>query len=92
MYFAIECRDKPDHAQVRTENRPAHLDYLKSQSDSIVFAGPLTDDAGETMLGSLLVIEAESRKQVEDFCAGDPYAKAGLFAETKITAWKRVIG
>lgn len=44
------------------------------------------------MCGSLLIMEAESRAEVEAWAAADPYAKAGLFQSVEIRAWKRVIG
>ena len=29
MLFAFFCIDKPDHLEVRKENRPAHIAYLE---------------------------------------------------------------
>ncbi len=91
MNFVLYCVDKPGHGQVRADNRPAHLDYLKSKLDSIVIAGPMTNDAGDAVLGSMLVIEAADRAEAEAFAAGDPYAKAGLFDKVEIKAYKKVL-
>jgi hypothetical protein len=91
MNFALTCIDKAGHGQVRTDNRPAHLDYLKGQVDKLLIAGPLLGDDGTTVLGSLLVIEAADRAAAEAFAADDPYAKAGLFASVTITAFKKVL-
>jgi uncharacterized protein YciI len=43
------------------------------------------------MLGSLLIVDFEDRQAAEAFAAADPYAKAGLFAQVDIVAWKKVI-
>ncbi len=85
--FAIICTDKPDSSALRLATRPAHLDY--AAANGIVFGGPLLDEAGQPC-GSLLVIEAESHAQAAAFAAADPYAKAGLFAETTIRGFRTV--
>jgi len=91
MNFVLYCVDKAGHGHVRTENRPAHVDYLKSNLDRLMLAGPMTSDDGTTMLGSVLIIEAADRAAAEDFAAGDPYAKAGLFESVTIKAFKKVL-
>jgi len=39
------------------------------------------------MNGSLVVIEAASLQAAKEIAAGDPYAKAGLFASVEIRPW-----
>jgi uncharacterized protein YciI len=89
-YFAIQALDKPGHTQLRAEVRPVHLDYLKSHLPRLQAVGPLLDDEGANAIGSLLVIEAESRAEAEAFAANDPYAKAGLFQSVTVTRWRKV--
>lgn len=91
MQFVLYCVDKPDHAQVRADNRPAHLAYLNDNLNRLHIAGPLTSDDAASVLGSLLVIEAADRAEAEAFAAGDPYAKAGLFESVTIEAFKKVL-
>ncbi|WP_340116269.1 YciI family protein [Pelagibius sp. 7325] len=91
MLFVLYCLDKPGHSDVRAANRPDHLDYLKSKLDSIVIAGPLLGDDGESVVGSMLVIDAADRAGAEGFAAGDPYAKAGLFESVAIKPYKKVL-
>lgn len=90
MLFAIFCTDKKDYLNVRLENRPAHLEYLKAQGDRLLFAGPTLADDGQTMNGSLIVIDCESRGDAETFSAMDPYSQAHLFESVTIRAWKKV--
>ncbi len=91
MLFAIYCRDKADHLDLRKATRAEHLPYLKSFADKMVFAGPLLAEDGETPIGSLLVLDLEDRAAAEAFAAGDPYANVGLFAETTITGVRQVL-
>ena len=90
MHFVIHCLDKADHAHVRAENRPAHVEYLKAHADKIVAAGPLMSDDGEGMIGSTLIMAFRDRTEAESWAAGDPYAKAGLFQSVDIRPWKKV--
>jgi uncharacterized protein YciI len=94
--FAIIAEDKPGSRDIRLATRAAHLEYLQSfggQSSGtrIVVAGPLLGPDGESMTGSLLIIEAADRPAAESFAANDPYAKAGLFAKTTIAPWRKVV-
>jgi uncharacterized protein YciI len=90
MTYLLICRDKPDHLAVRAANREAHLGYLKD-SGVVTLAGPLLAEDG-AMVGSLLALDVPDRAAAEAFAAGDPYAKAGLFASVEIVGWRRVIG
>jgi uncharacterized protein YciI len=92
MLFALICTDRPGGLPIRKENRPQHLAYLKSLGDALKFAGPFTQEDGETMNGSLIVIEAPSLQAANDIASGDPFAKAGLFASVEIRPWLWSIG
>lgn len=90
MRFAVITKDKPGALQLRLDTRDAHVAYLKS-SAVVEMAGPFLNEA-EEMCGSLVIIEVEDLAAAQTWAANDPYAKAGLFAETRIQAWKKVIG
>jgi uncharacterized protein YciI len=90
MLFAIYCRDKKDHLQVRLDNRPAHVEYLKKFTGQHAITGPLLSDDGQGMIGSLLVMDFADRAAAEDFAKNDPYAKAGLFESVAITPFRKV--
>ena len=92
MYFVISCIDKPGALGLRMETRPAHIEFLKAHADAVKFAGPYLGEDGETMAGSLIILEADDRASAETFATADPYAQAGLFASTDIRAWKWTIG
>lgn len=87
MLYAVICTDKPDSLVIRKANRPEHLQYLKSLGDRLVLAGPFTEPDGETMNGSLIVVEAASLQAAKDIAAGDPFAKIGLFASVEVRPW-----
>ena len=91
MLFIVLTTDKPGASQVRADNRPVHLDYLKSFGDQIVAGGATLTDDGEGMTGSFLLIDVADRAAADAFAEGDPFAKAGLFQATEIRRWRKVI-
>ncbi len=91
MHFVAHCTDKPGSTDLRAGVRPDHIEWIGDHVDQIQVAGPLLDDGGSP-IGSLLIVEAESRERAAALLAADPYAKAGLFQTVTITPWKWVIG
>jgi uncharacterized protein len=87
MLYALICTDKPNSLDLRLAHRPDHVAYLNSLGPALVLAGPFTAADGETMTGSLLVVEAASLEEAAKIGAGDPFAKAGLFAAVDIRPW-----
>ncbi len=90
MLVALMAHDKPGALEVRTANRPAHLDYLKS-TDLVAQAGPLLDADGG-MIGSLIILDVPDLASARNWADNDPYALAGLFQSVTLTHWNRVIG
>jgi len=89
--FVVHCQDKPGAAQVRLDNRAAHLDYLKANLARLVMAGPVQTDDRQAMVGSVLVLDFADRADLDSFLAGDPYAKAGLFERVTVLPYKKVL-
>jgi uncharacterized protein YciI len=90
MRVALICTDKAGALQTRLDNRSAHLAYIED-TGVVEMAGPfLGQDGG--MTGSLVVLSVDSLQAAQDWAAGDPYAKAGLFDSVSIREWKKVIG
>ncbi len=86
MQYIIRSLDKTDSLSIRLANRDKHVEYVKSQSVRLLLAGPLIDDISGDPIGTLLIVEASERNDVENYAENDPYNKAGLFKESQITA------
>ena len=84
-FFVVHAIDKPGMQEARTACRPAHRARLRDPGADLVvrIGGPLTDSGG-SMIGTMLIVEAENRAIVEDFIAGDPYSLAGIYATVRI--------
>ncbi|MBX3570048.1 MAG: YciI family protein [Rhizobiaceae bacterium] len=95
MLFAIHALDGKDGLRLRAIHQEAHGAHLKTAADHgvrIVMSGPLVEDDGATMKGSLLVVEAEGRGNVEGFNNADPYKAAGVWSAVTITAFLKKNG
>lgn len=95
QFFAVFATDHPGLLALRQRLRPTHQAHLRaSEAHRVVvrLGGPTLDDAGATMNGTLLVIEAASLPEVEAFMQDDPYVQAGLFASIEIRPWNWSLG
>ncbi|ARU02759.1 YciI family protein [Yoonia vestfoldensis] len=90
MRFALLAKDKTGALQTRLDNRDAHLAYV-AETGVVEIAGPLLDADGQ-MCGSLIILDVPDLAAAEAWAAADPYAKAGLFGDVTLSAWKKVIG
>jgi uncharacterized protein YciI len=95
QFFAVFATDHPDSLALRQRLRPSHQAHLRATGDHRVvvrLGGPILDDGGTAMNGTLLVIEAGSLPEVEAFMQDDPYVQAGLFASIQIRPWHWSLG
>jgi len=79
MIYVIHCLDKPGHLAKRKELLDEHRAYLGTKPIDILSSGPLLSEDGSKMIGSLFIVDAANRAEVEAFNAGDPFAKAELW-------------
>jgi len=91
MLFALLCKDKPGHLNVRMETRPTHVEYLNrlNAEGTLSMAGPFLDDEGKAC-GSLVIVKAETAEEAKAIGAADPYAQAGLFESVDVKAFNWV--
>jgi uncharacterized protein len=94
MHFLVTSLDRPDCEELRHRLRPAHLGFLHGSHTglTVALAGPLLADDGITMIGSLIVVDAQDEEVVRRFSLDDPFKKAGLFETTTIRRWKWTYG
>lgn len=84
MIFVFHLIDRANSGALRQRVRPEHKAYLAAMADRMAFAGPLTEDDGQTMLGSLLAIDFEDRAAAERWMAEEPFTKAGLYQTVSV--------
>ena len=89
MLWAISRVAAPNFAEMREKTLQPHIDYLKSQSRILVLSGGTTSDDGKTFVGSLLIVNVPTRKEAQAFVDGDPFTKAGMFHDVRITRMRK---
>jgi uncharacterized protein YciI len=93
MLYVLICKDLPGEGLARRmATRPNHLAYLESLGTKLRAAGGLLSEDGTEPRGSMIIIEAGSLDEARAIAAADPYAKAGVFAEVEVHAWRQAVG
>lgn len=87
--YILYAKDKPDNLESRLEHYAAHRAFVEAQSEighiTVIMSGPLQSDDGGVMVGSMLLIDAPTREDVDQFVAQDPFMRAGVWGEVDIT-------
>jgi len=89
MLWVVSCVDKPNTAAIRESVLQPHRDYLKSQKHILVLAGATQNDAGTEAIGSLFVVNVNSRAEAKAFSDGDPFTQKGVFASINIVRMRK---
>lgn len=93
MLFVVHCLDKPGMFERRMEAVPAHRDYIDNSGVKIVMSGPLVaDDDESNIIGSLYVMEAENRTELEAILKNDPLVLADIWDVFNVHAFIKRVG
>jgi|SRR5690348_4249415 uncharacterized protein YciI len=98
MWYAIIGTDHPESLEARKSARPAHLARLQQLQDEgrMLLAGPFpaidSEDPGPAgFSGSLIVAEFPSLAEAESWAKADPYVAAGVYRETTVKPFRKVL-
>lgn len=83
MQFILKAYDGEGVLEKRMEVRPRHLEGMKKLNEYIICAGGLLDDDGK-MKGSVLIMDFESRKELDDYIANEPYVLEKVWEKIEI--------
>lgn len=90
MPYVILFEDNLDLGpEIRRENLPAHLAFLKRNADVVSAAGPLAEVDG-TPSGGIWIVSVDSAEQAEALVEQDPFWPTGLRKSVRILHWKKV--
>ena len=98
MLYAIISEDVDNSLEKRRAARAAHLARLEAlqQEGRLVIAGPHpaidSDDPGAAgFSGSLVIAEFPSLAAARAWADADPYIQAGVYRQTVVKPYKRVL-
>ena len=83
MQFIIKAYDGEGMLEKRMEVRPRHLEGMNKLSDHIICAGGLLDEEGK-MKGSALIMEFDSRQELDEYIKNEPYVLEGVWEKIDI--------
>ncbi|SHH44599.1 hypothetical protein SAMN02745229_00463 [Butyrivibrio fibrisolvens DSM 3071] len=83
MQFIVKAYDGAGMLDKRMEVRPRHLEGMSKLGDHIICAGGLLDDEGK-MKGSALILDFDSRKELDDYLANEPYVLEKVWEKIEV--------
>ncbi len=86
--FVITATDAPDGKARRAAVAPAHHEFQASVMDRYIARGPMFDDDGVKMIGSLMIVEFPDRAACDEYWAGEPMNSGGVFENVTIERWR----
>ena|SRR5271166_1655242 len=90
MIYVFHLLDREGMRELRHQVRPAHRQYLAMVADRIAFAGPLLEEDGVTMCGSLLAIDFPSLADAQAWLKAEPFTNAGIYGTTSVHAFSNL--
>ena len=81
--FVVRAYDSKGMLEKRLEVRPRHLEGMERIRQHVVCAGGLLDDEGK-MKGSMLVMEFESRQELDEYLANEPYVQEHVWEKIEV--------
>lgn len=81
--FVVRAYDGEGMLEKRLEVRPRHLESINRIRKHVVCAGGLLDDKGK-MKGSMLVMEFESRQELDEYLANEPYVQEHVWEKIEV--------
>ncbi|MBO4843613.1 MAG: hypothetical protein J5490_03405 [Bacteroidales bacterium] len=83
MQFVVIAYDGEGMLDRRMEVRPRHLEGMARLGSHVVCAGGLLDEAGK-MKGSVLVMDFQSREELDDYLANEPYVTEHVWEKIEV--------
>ena len=83
MQFVVIAYDGEGMLDRRMEVRPRHLEGMARLGSHVVCAGGLLDEAGK-MKGSVLVMDFQSREELDEYLANEPYVTEHVWEKIEV--------
>ena len=90
MQFIVKAYDGKGMLEKRMAVRPRHLEGMSRLGAHVVCAGGLLDDEGK-MKGSVLIMDFQSREELDNYLANEPYVKEHVWEKIEVERLNVVI-
>ncbi len=90
MQFIVKAYDGKGMLEKRMAVRPRHLEGMARLGAHVVCAGGLLDDEGK-MKGSVLIMDFQSREELDNYLANEPYVQEHVWEKIEVERLNVVI-
>jgi uncharacterized protein YciI len=92
MEFFVYHRDRPGSLDLRHELIEAHWSYMDRYAAEMIARGPTFADGGETLTGSVHILDLPDPAAARAFAFDEPNYQAGAYRDVLLRRWRNLLG
>ncbi|AMW10278.1 hypothetical protein A4E84_12590 [Streptomyces qaidamensis] len=92
MEFFCYHRDRPGSLPLREELGEAHWAYMDRYEAELIARGPTFADDGETVTGSVHIVDLPDAVAARAFAFEEPNHQAGVYRDVLLRRWRNLLG
>ncbi|AIJ11158.1 MULTISPECIES: YciI family protein [Streptomyces] len=92
MEFLCYHRDRPASLSLRYELGEAHWSYMDQYAKEMIARGPTLADDGETLTGSVHILDLPDPAAARTFAFDEPNYQAGAYRDVLLRRWRNTLG
>ncbi|MFF4472286.1 YciI family protein [Streptomyces sp. NPDC001599] len=92
MEFLCYHRDRPASLSLRYELAEAHWSYMDQYAKEMIARGPTLADDGETLTGSVHILDLPDPAAARTFAFDEPNYQAGAYRDVLLRRWRNTLG
>ncbi|MFJ2946133.1 YciI family protein [Streptomyces sp. NPDC087226] len=92
MEFFCHHRDRPGSMPLREELTQAHWSYMDGYERELIARGPTFADDGETLTGSVHIVDLPDAAAARAFAFDEPSYQAGAYRDVLLRRWRNTLG
>ncbi|MER7466761.1 YciI family protein [Streptomyces sp. NPDC097981] len=92
MEFLVYHRDRPGSLPLREELLEEHWSYMDRYAKEMIARGPTFADDGETLSGSVHIVDLPGPAAARAFAFDEPGYQAGAYRDVLLRRWRNALG
>jgi len=92
MEFLCYHRDRPGSLALRGELLEAHWSYMDQYAKEMIARGPTFADDGDTLTGSVHILDLPDPVAARAFAFEEPNYQAGAYRDVLLRRWRNTLG
>ncbi|NEA66428.1 YciI family protein [Streptomyces sp. SID12488] len=92
MEFLCYHRDRPDSLALRYELLEEHWSYMDQYAKEMIARGPTFTADGETLTGSVHILDLPDPATARAFAFDEPGYQAGVYRDVLLRRWRNTLG